>query len=146
MAGHIPWPYPEDGAMTFVRDIALPAMLAGVEWHWSIRRREQPTELIGVISLMAKPDDNRGFWLCPEWQGKGLATEASSAVTDFWFGDLGRDMLRVPKAVQNRPSRALSERTGMRVIWTGELDYVCGRGPAELWEITAEEWRAKGRA
>jgi ribosomal-protein-alanine N-acetyltransferase len=29
----------------------------------------------------------------------------------------------------------------MRVIATLERDYVCGRLPAELWEITAEEWR-----
>jgi hypothetical protein len=31
----------------------------------------------------------------------------------------------------------------MRVIATVERDYVCGRLPAEIWEITAEEWRAR---
>jgi [ribosomal protein S5]-alanine N-acetyltransferase len=123
MAAHIPWPYPEDGAITFVRDLALPAMRAGTEWHWSIRPRRQPADLIGVISLMDKPDDNRGFWLSSEWQGQGLMTEASAAVTDFWFDVLGREVLRVPKAVQNSASRRLSARTGMRVIWTGERDY-----------------------
>jgi RimJ/RimL family protein N-acetyltransferase len=146
MATHIPWPYPEDGAVTFVRDLALPAMREGREWHWSIRPRRQPAELIGVISLMDKPDDNRGFWLSSEWQGQGLMTEASAAVTDFWFDVLGQDVLRVPKAVQNSASRRLSARTGMRVVWTGERDYVCGREPAELWEITADEWRSRRRA
>jgi hypothetical protein len=29
----------------------------------------------------------------------------------------------------------------MRIIHTGERDYVAGRLPAEVWEITAEEWR-----
>jgi hypothetical protein len=31
----------------------------------------------------------------------------------------------------------------MRVIATEERDYVSGRLMAEVWEITAEEWRAK---
>jgi hypothetical protein len=31
----------------------------------------------------------------------------------------------------------------MRVMATTERDYVSGRLPAEIWEITAEEWRAK---
>lgn len=145
MAAHIPWPYPEDGALTFVRDLALPAMRQGIEWHWSIRPKRQLAELIGVISLTDKPDDNRGFWLRPEWQGQGLMTEASAAVTDFWFDVLGREVMRVPKAVENAASRRLSVSAGMRVTWTGDREYVCGCGQAELWEITAEEWRSRRR-
>ena len=33
----VPWPYPADGALTYVRDIALPAIAAGREWHWMIQ-------------------------------------------------------------------------------------------------------------
>jgi len=142
MAAHIPWPYPEDGALTYLRDVALPAMQRGVEWHWSIRPRAEARRLIGVISLMDQAGDNRGFWLAPEWQGRGLASEASAAVTDYWFDTLGRSVLRASKAAANTPSRRISERTGMRLVWRGERDYVSGRLPAELWEITADEWRA----
>lgn len=145
MAAHIPWPYPADGALSFIRDRALPAMEDGREWHWSIRPKEQAATLIGVISLMLKDDDNRGFWLSSDWQGKGLMTEASAAVTDFWFDELGQKVLRVPKVVGNRGSRRLSERTGMKVVWTGEREYVSGSALAEIWEITAEEWRVQRR-
>jgi [ribosomal protein S5]-alanine N-acetyltransferase len=31
----------------------------------------------------------------------------------------------------------------MRVIGTEEREYVSGKFPTEIWEITAEEWRAK---
>jgi hypothetical protein len=31
----------------------------------------------------------------------------------------------------------------MRVIAREDRDYVSGRLPSELWEITAEEWRAR---
>lgn len=145
MASHIPWPYPADGALTFIRDRALPAMQRGVEWHWSIRPKADPERLIGAISLMDKPDDNRGFWLDPAWQGQGLMSEASSAVTDYWFETLGRPVLRVPKAVANVRSRRVSERSGMRVIKTEDRDYVSGRLPAEIWEITRAEWCRRPR-
>jgi hypothetical protein len=32
---------------------------------------------------------------------------------------------------------------GMRVVATEERDYVGGRFTTEIWEITAEEWRAR---
>ena len=145
MASHIPWPYPSDGALTFIRDRALPAMQQGAAWHWSIRPKSAAEQLIGVVSLMDEPDNNRGFWLDLAWQGQGLMLEASSAVTDYWFETLGRTVLRVPKAVANVRSRRISERTGMRVIKTEERDYVSGRFPAEVWEITRDEWRNRLR-
>lgn len=137
----VPWPYPDDGAWSFLRDIVLPAMAAGRAWFWSIRPKTAPETLIGVISLMAGEEDNRGFWLTPEWQGQGLMREASEAVTDYWFEVLGNPVLRVPKAIANEASRRISQREGMRVVWTGEREFVSGTQPAQVWEITAEEWR-----
>jgi [ribosomal protein S5]-alanine N-acetyltransferase len=141
----IPWPYPDDGALTFIRDIALPAMLKGEAWHWSIRLKLAAEQLIGVIGLIDKPDENRGFWLDPAWQGRGLMSEASTAVTDYWFETLERPVLRVPKAVANLPSRRISARSAMRMTRTEERDYVSGRLATEVWEITREEWRRRPR-
>lgn len=143
LAAGVPWPYPSDGALRFLRDVALPGMEAGTSWCWSIRRRDDPARLIGVISLRAGPDDNRGFWLVPEERRQGFITEASEAVTRFWFDVLGQPVLRIPKAVANMASRRVSMRQGMRVVATMDRDYVEGRLPAEMWEITSEEWRAR---
>ena len=33
----VPWPYPPDGALVYLRDIALPQMERGEAWHWTIR-------------------------------------------------------------------------------------------------------------
>jgi RimJ/RimL family protein N-acetyltransferase len=139
----VPWPYPADGALTFLRDVALPAMDRREEWHWSIRPKSAPEKLIGAISLMDRPGDNRGFWLDPAWQGKGYMAEASTAVTDYWFDVLEKPVLQVPKARANARSRRISEVTGMRVVDTYERDYVAGRLVAEVWEITREEWHAR---
>ncbi len=72
-------------------------------------------------------------------------TEACEAVTDFWFNTLGFPVLRAPKAVGNAASRRISEKQGMRLVAVEDRDYVSGRLPSEIWEITAEEWRARER-
>ena len=146
MTALVPWPYPADGALTFYRDVALPGMERGVAWHWTLRLRKSPEDHIGVIGLTAKEGHaDRGFWLGVPWQGQGLMTEAVGAVNDYCFDVLGFQALRAPKAVLNISSRRVSEKTGMRVIATEERDYVSGRLPSEIWEITADEWRAKRR-
>jgi RimJ/RimL family protein N-acetyltransferase len=73
-------------------------------------------------------------------------TEACDAVTDYWFEVLKFPVLRVPKAIANAASRRISEKQGMRVIATEDRDYVSGRLPSEVWEITAEEWRRRRKA
>jgi RimJ/RimL family protein N-acetyltransferase len=140
LSGVVPWPYPPDGARTFYRDVALPAMAAGQAWHWTLRLREAPDEMIGVISLKRDGDNNRGFWIGLPWQGRGYASEACAAVTRFWFETLGFDSLIVPKAIDNIASRRISERTGMTVLRTEPRPFVSGVLPAEVWQLTREEW------
>ena len=138
----VPWPYPADGAFTHYRDMVLPAMARGDEWHWTLRLKESPDKHIGSIALAKSETDNRGFWIGLPWRGRGLMTEAVIAVTDYWFNVLGFKVLRAPKASANIASRRISEKTGMRVVATEERKCVSGVLPGEIWEVTAEEWRA----
>jgi RimJ/RimL family protein N-acetyltransferase len=138
----IPWPYPPNGAEMFYRDVALPAVERGEEWHWTLRLKNATDQIIGSISLVTTGKENRGFWLGLPWQGQGLMMEACDAVTDYWFDVLQFPVLRVSKAVANGASRRISEKQGMRLVARGEREYVSGRLPTEIWEITADEWRA----
>ncbi|UII73886.1 GNAT family N-acetyltransferase [Pseudomonas sp. HN11] len=136
----VPWPYPADGARSFLENVALPGMARGEQWHWAICLKHSPDTLVGNISLFDTEGDNRGFWLGQPWQGQGLMSEASAAVTDYWFGVLERPVLHVPKAAPNQGSRRISERAGMRLIKTDEGRFVEGIFPREIWEMTREEW------
>lgn len=140
-----PMAYPPDGALTYLRDFAIPAMEAGEEWHWTLRLKTNPEQLIGMISLHTG-ENNRGFWLGLPWQHQGFMTEAMIAVTDYWFRVLGFPVLRAPKAVGNAASRRMSEKTGMRLIGTEERDFVSGCLVSEIWEITHDEWQAYRRS
>jgi ribosomal-protein-alanine N-acetyltransferase len=145
LANVVPWPYPADGALTHYRDVALPAIERGELWAWNLRLKNAPDKIIGSISLQKNDDNNRGFWILPEFRRQGLMTEAVNAVTDLWFDVLGFPVLRLPKAAENAGSRRISEKCGMRIVATEERDYVSGRYFTEVWEITAAEWR-QGRA
>jgi RimJ/RimL family protein N-acetyltransferase len=141
LLNRVPWPYPVDGALEYFREIALPQMEREEAWHWTIRLAAEPAKIIGMISLLRGDEDNRGFWMGVPWQGQGLMSEACVWTNDFWFERLGMTVLRVAKAAGNLASRRISEKQGMRLVGTGERDYVSGRLPSEIWEITAEEWR-----
>ena len=149
LAAVVPWPYPADGALTFVRDVALPAVARGEQSNWTLRLKTNPEQLIGSIALIhspSRPHENRGFWIGLPWHGRGLMTEAADAVTDYWFNVLKFSVLRISKAAANLASRRVSEKQGMRLVGTEEREYVAGHMTAEIWEITADEWnRRRGR-
>jgi RimJ/RimL family protein N-acetyltransferase len=138
----VPWPYPPDGARQHIEQIALPQVELGESWIWTLRLKSDPAHIIGLLDLRKGDEDHRGFWLVPEFQGRGLMSEACAWANDFWFETLGFPFLRVSKAADNFASRRISEKLGMRLVGRGEKDFVCGRLPTEIWEITAEEWRA----
>ena len=142
----VTWPPTADAALAYYRDVALPAVGRGDEWHWTLRLKGDPAHHIGAICLSRGDVDNRGFWLGSPWQAQGLMTEAVVATSDFWFDTLGFPVLRTPKALDNIASNRISEKTGMHVVAAIEKDYVAGRLPSQVWEITAEQWRAKRKS
>jgi RimJ/RimL family protein N-acetyltransferase len=146
LLNRVPWPYPADGALSYVRDIALPAIAREDQWMWTLRMKQAPEQLIGGVDLRRGDDDNRGFWIGEKWQRQGLMSEACAWVNDYWFDALGFWRMRVAKAADNLASRRISEKQGMRLVGAVEKDFVCGRLPSEIWEITAEEWRSRKAA
>ncbi len=137
----VPWPYPANGAVEFIREVALPHMASSEAWNWTLRLKSEPEQIIGNLHLRKGDRDHRGFWMVPSWQGQGLMSEACAWANDFWFETLGFPVLRVSKAAENRASRRISQKQGMRLVSVEEKDYVCGTLSSEIWEVTAEEWR-----
>lgn len=143
MVASVPWPYPDNAARSYVDNVALPDMANGIAWFWTIRLHEVPDDIIGIICLYDIEDNNRGFWLVPEYQGQGYMREASIAATDYWFNTLKKPVLRVPKAANNSRSRRISTNSGMRLIRTEKKEYVSGLLDSELREITRDEWNTR---
>ena len=141
MAAAIPWPYPDDGAQTYLES-ALTKMAAGLEYDWAITLKSANDDLlIGIISLYPDGEDNRGFWLAQAYQRQGLMTEAMSAVNDFAFNVLGMPHLTLNNAEPNRASHRLKEISGAKIVEINDgVPYVGGRFRQIRWRLTREDW------
>ncbi len=137
----VPWPYPDDGVITFFRDILFPDL--GINrWFWVLALKENPTEAIGGIDLWreGKPE-HRGFWLGKPYWGRGLMTEALAPVMQFAFGPAGFEKLLFANAVGNQRSRRIKEKHGARLLRVEPGEFVDPKyTEREIWELTKAEW------
>lgn len=143
----VPWPLPADNARSHTTRM-LEELAACEKSHWSIFLNDGSADLIGRISLW--PDDGeqrdmRGFWLHPDYWGRGLMTEAADRVNDYALLELGWPLLWLSNVKANRRSAALKMRQGAERV--GEEAKAYGRGDLvrEVWLITQEAWRRRVR-
>lgn len=140
----VPWPYPEDGALSFIRDSALPRMEREEACVWAVTMKgEAVDEAVGLIDFRFEDNGmgNRGFWIARSYQGKGLMTEAVVAVNDFVFFECGLERILVANAAGNAGSRRVKEKTGAVFLKSVEIEHNGGEKNAELWMVSAENWR-----
>jgi RimJ/RimL family protein N-acetyltransferase len=140
----VPWPYPDDGAAVNMAQ-CVEKMAKRQQCYWAITRKGGDDELIGRIDLWADDGvrrDQRGFWLDPEFWGRGLMTEAANRVTDFALLDLGWPHLWLSNAEANTASHRVKEKQGATVIDRTPRGYVSGPGTKVTWLLTREAWIA----
>jgi ribosomal-protein-alanine N-acetyltransferase len=141
LTNQVPWPYPADGAQTFITDIVRPAYETEAALIWAITEPGIDL-LIGCINFTF--DDtgvgNRGFWLAEPFWGRGYMTEAVEAVQDHVLLDLGVERMVVLNAVTNPASRRIKEKTGARLVGQIELAHHNGETLSDQWEVTRSDW------
>jgi ribosomal-protein-alanine N-acetyltransferase len=111
---------------------------------WTLRDREsgafvgrggiQPVTIDGVDEV------ELGYALRPEWWGRGLATEVSSAALALAF-----ERLELPDVVAfTMPTNLRSRRVMEKLGFTFERDFVWSELPHVLYQLRREEWRGAG--
>lgn len=143
LATAVPWPYPDDGAETFVR-LQLEKIEAGEEiYQWVLVLRDGDGEAIGNIHFRPRSDSHkgdRGFWLAEPYWNRGLMTEAIAAVNDFAFETLGIDHFFVCNAASNERSRRVKQKTGAEFVGFTALPHHNGESRSERWIVTRANW------
>ena len=143
LSNHVPWPYPEDGAEQFVTENLAEQEAANV-LCWAITIRQHGTALAGLLEFRISPPEHptgqRGFWLAEEFWGRGYMTEAVAVVNDYLFGELEIERFKTENAVANTASSKIKESKIGRLVEVTESDFLCGRLPCEIWEVTRQDW------
>lgn len=144
LSSNVPWPYPENGAETYLSQLVIPNQ-GKTRWHWGIFLKSNPTELIGAVELFVPGlPENRGFWLAKKYWNKGYMTEAVKPVTEFAFNTLKLDKLIFANAIQNNRSRRVKEKSGAKYLETRPAKYVNPKFTlAEFWELSRTDWESE---
>jgi RimJ/RimL family protein N-acetyltransferase len=143
LASVVPWPYPDDGAESFIR-LQLNKIAAGEAiYQWVLVLRSGDGEAIGAIAFrphVENPKGHRGFWLAEPYWNQGLMTEAIAAVNDFAFRTLDIESFYVCNAATNAASRRVKQKTGAEFVGYIDLRHHDGQSKSEKWKVTRENW------
>lgn len=137
----VPWPYPKDGIINFIKDFILPNQ-GKDRWVWGIFLKVNPIELVGVVDLWREcRPENRGFWLAKKLWGQGIMTEAVEPVMNYAFNELRFEKLVFANAVGNVASRKVKEKTRAKLIDVRPAKFVDPKYTEhEIWELTRQDW------
>jgi RimJ/RimL family protein N-acetyltransferase len=135
----VPSPYGHDSAENFVSAFVPAGWEAGTARTWAVRARGEdgPTELVGMIGVEGIHDGagEIGYWLAPAGRGRGLMSEAVSAVLDYAFDPDGAALVRVQwRAYRgNRPSARVARLAGFRFEGLRRLGAAGRSGREDEW-------------
>jgi len=92
-------------------------------------------EVVGDISLRNLNDTQKtpeiGYWIAPEYAGKGLTTKSVQALTKLGLSSLGLNKIIIRANPQNGASNKVAEKAGYVQIGT-EIEH---DKPLNIWSI-----------
>ena len=141
MLSRLPYPYPHDGAATWI------ATLAGnPDPHFALIRG---SDCIGVASLERTGEQSAnlelGYWLAVPFWGQGFMSEAVKAVVDFGFQTLGLEGIVAGVFADNPASGRILAKTGF--VESGRENRHCltrsGAVECILMALTRDAWAAR---
>jgi len=115
---------------------------ARARWFYAVELA-QTGAFAGSIGFMTEPIGGGvlggiGWFLLPEHQGKGYATEAFQALIPRMFRDWGVTLIDASCDAANRASARVMQKGGMALVWQydGRLQYQLAK---EDWEKSQQE-------
>jgi len=117
----------------------------GVAFTFTIEIAESNTP-VGRIDIRIESETgvwSIGFWIHPEHQNSGYATEASKELMRFGFDDLRASKITIAHAVWNTSSKRVIEKLGFEFIRENPTGYLKAGEPVPEYEyeIRAFEFR-----
>jgi RimJ/RimL family protein N-acetyltransferase len=115
-------PHQERSQTESMIDALAKAQMAGSGFHWIVRNAGRTMGLVSLIDVRRVHRAwtwNRAelaYWIAPEAQGHGFATEASREILRFAFGPLAFHKIIVYHAMDNPPSGRVVQKLGFRHV------------------------------
>ena len=111
---NIPHPYEDGMAESWINAMAAEVQ-AGTRSTFAVTLGTEG--LIGAIALTIRREFNLaelGYWIGRAYWNRGYATEATQAMLDFGFGELGLNRIAARHLTRNPASGRVMEKAGMQ--------------------------------
>lgn len=118
--------YPEKGADQPIGIFCAGQLVGGTGLH----DRNEPSDV------------EVGYWIDETWQGRGIASRVTTALTDLALRTDGVERVLIKHRVENIRSQRIPEKLGFVRI-PNLADCACGEGEHVTWAVTREQWRAR---
>ncbi len=82
-------------------------------WPLVSRKNRELIGFCGLDHLWGGDEIEIGYWLAPDYWGKGLATEAAQAVLEYGFDQLGLERIVAVAHPENQASIRVLQKLGM---------------------------------
>lgn len=131
----VPSPYTDEHAADFVGMVA--------KWWaddeattWGIRHDNALVGMIGLHDVASNPsggDAEIGFWMAPQYRGKGYVTEACEAVIAWGFSELRLARIEWRAVAGNLASARAAQSLGFQYEGLLRQGHSSPRGRADAW-------------
>lgn len=123
----------------------------GSSYNWCMewKETEEPVGSIGVVGFSERAGwAEIGYCLTRRLWGRGVMTEALTAVEDFLFREVGCSRVQAKHDVENPASGRVMQKSGMKQEGVLRGYGSDNRGDSvdlAVWSLLRSEWKAMGR-
>lgn len=133
--GALPSPYTADSAREYVEELAPRGWASDAAYSFAVTDAATG-EVLANVALRPSPAHQThdvGYWAAPGARGRGLTTEALSALCRWGFTEIGATRIEWYARVGNWASRRVAEKAGFTVEGTLRGGLPKGSGRADAW-------------
>jgi RimJ/RimL family protein N-acetyltransferase len=121
--------------------------VTGEAFAYAITSEDAVIGSCGIMRRIGEGGLDIGYWIHPEWTGRGLVTMAASALVRQGFQLAGVDRIEIHHDVANPASGAVARRLGFAEVERRQAPPEGPTAPGEagidvIWRLTAQEWSA----
>ena len=143
----VPHPYPAGGGAAWIATHA-DAWNESRRLTLAVAFADAPDDVVAAVGLGTAREHRSaelGYWVAVEHWGRGIATEASRALLEYGFGEMGLHRIQARHLARNAASGRVMEKLGMRRegVLRGALRKWERNEDVVLYAALAAEWPAR---
>ncbi|MCF8473510.1 MAG: GNAT family N-acetyltransferase [Emcibacter sp.] len=144
LSTNVAFPYKREDGIKFIED-AIREFNEGISFRYAITDKATGRHVGGIRVFSETMETEVGYWLHPDFWGKGLGTEIVEAVVNGGFKGGIIKCFVAQTAAKNKGSRRILEKVGFKQKGSPPPEYSrCGhaQGCSEFYRFDIKDWKS----